>query len=72
MEFKEFCEQIQDEILSHLPEEYRDSTVRIQEVVKSGDQHKTGLLISQENEVVTPNIYLEGYFEQYQDGMSPE
>jgi len=70
MEFKEFCEQIQDEILSHLPEEYRDSTVRIQEVVKSGDQHKTGLLISQENEVVTPNIYLEGYFEQYQDGMS--
>lgn len=68
MDFEEFTQQVAKEVKRFLPEKYDDASVTLQEVTKNNDQQLTGLMIKTEDTNIAPNIYLEGYFEQYQDG----
>ena len=68
MDFEEFKNNVADQIRDFLPEKYADATVDLQEVTKNNDTVLTGILIRTEESNIAPNIYLEGYFEQYQDG----
>ena len=68
MDFEEFKNSVADQIKDFLPEKYADATVDLQEVTKNNDTVLTGILIKTEESNIAPNIYLEGYFEQYQDG----
>ncbi len=68
MDFEEFKNNVADQIRDFLPEKYADATVDLQEVTKNNDTVLTGILIKTEESNIAPNIYLEGYFEQYQDG----
>ena len=68
MDFEEFNQQVAKEVKRFLPEKYDDASVTLQYVTKNNDQQLTGLMIKTEDTNIAPNIYLEGYFEQYQDG----
>ena len=68
MDFEEFTQQVAKEVKRFLPEKYDDASVTLQDVTKNNDQQLTGLMIKTEDTNIAPNIYLEGYFEQYQDG----
>ena len=68
MDFEEFKNSVADQIKDYLPEKYADATVDLQEVTKNNDTVLTGILIKTEESNIAPNIYLEGFFEQYQDG----
>ena len=68
MDFEEFTQQVAKEVKRFLPEKYDDASVTLQDVTKNNDQQLTGLMIKTEDTNIAPNNYLEGYFEQYQDG----
>ena len=68
MTFDEFKASVADNIKDYLPEQYQNAEVTLQEVTKSNDITLTGLMIKNEDSNIAPNIYLEGFFEQYNDG----
>ncbi len=68
MDFEEFKQSVAENIKDYLPEKYADASVELKEVLKNNDTVLTGLLIRTEDQNIAPNIYLEGYFEQYEDG----
>ena len=72
MDFEEFTQQVAKEVKRFLPEKYDNAEITLQEVTKNNDQQLTGLMIKMEDTNIAPNIYLEGYFEQYQDGKDIE
>ena len=69
MDFDEFKEKVKDNIKSYLPMQYEKSNVSLQSVVKNNDVQLTGLVIRLEENNIAPFIYLDRYYEQYQNGM---
>ena len=72
MNFEEFKNQVADIIKDYLPAEYADASVRLQEVTKNNDQRLTGLAVFTEESGIAPNIYLDQYFAQYEEGRDME
>ena len=72
MDFEEFRNNVMENIKDYLPERYENASVSLQEVIKNNDMQLTGLMVKTEDSNIAPNIYLEGYFEQYQDGRDME
>ena len=68
MNFDEFKQNVADHIKDYLPEQYQNAEVTIQEVTKSNDITLSGLMIRTEENNIAPNIYLENFFAQYEDG----
>lgn len=68
MNFEEFKNEVKENILAHLPEKYEGADVSISEVVKNNDNHLFGLSIKREDSNISPNIYLESFFEDYENG----
>lgn len=68
MDFEEFKNSVAEQVKDFLPEKYEDASVTLQDVTKNNDTVLTGLLIKTEDSNIAPNIYLENFFEQYQDG----
>lgn len=71
MNYDEFKETIADEIKDFLPEKFEDSNVQINTVQKNNEQ-LDGLTITSPDSNVSPTIYLNSYYESYQDGESIE
>ena len=69
MDFEEFKQEVKDNILDYLPEEFVDANVRIETVTKNNDVKLEGLVVITEDENIAPNIYLDGYYEAYKDGV---
>jgi hypothetical protein len=67
MNYEEFKDMIADEIKDFLPEKFKDSDVRIHTVQKN-NEILDGLTVSSPDSNVAPTIYLNSYFESYQDG----
>lgn len=65
MNFEEFCCVVVESIRGYLPENYRDASVDIQKVMKGNDRILTGILIRNDDSQIVPNIYLEGFYEEY-------
>lgn len=68
MEFGEFVETMRE----RLQEEYPDCEVKVTPVVKNNDVCRTGILILPEGRAVSPNIYMEGPYEEYLGGSPME
>lgn len=66
--YEEFKDAIIDEILTFLPEEYSDCTVSIRQTIKNNGARLDGLLIRSDMFNVSPNIYLNGLYEEYVSG----
>ena len=68
MNFEEFKEYVKDHILEYLPESYSAAKVTIQSVVKNNDWKLDGLTVRNEHSNISPNIYLNQFFRDYEDG----
>jgi len=66
--FEKFIEQVKEQILSYLPKEYAGADITVQEVTKNNDQKMSALHIKRQEDRVVPNIYLDGFYQMYQDG----
>ena len=66
--YEQFKDTIIDEILTFLPEEYSDCTVSIEKTLKNNGMLMDGLLIKSDKFNVSPNIYLNGLYEEYESG----
>ena len=64
----EFAETVKENVLTHLPEDYQDRKVRIDEIVKEGDRKLTGLTLIKEGCSTAPVLYINGFYEMYEDG----
>ncbi len=68
MNFDEFKDYVADNIKSYLPSEYEDAEVTINVVRKSSDIELSGINIKRQDSNISPNIYLEHFFEKYEMG----
>lgn len=71
MVFDEFKYIIAESITRYLKECDVDE-VRLTDITKNNDTKKTGILVMEKNESITPAIYLEDYFAGYQEGQDLE
>lgn len=72
MTYKKFMEQVKEQILGYLPEEFANADVTIQEINKINDQKYYAVCIKRPKDRMAPNIYLEGYYQSMTDGRSME
>ena len=68
MNFEEFKENVVENIKDYLPERFENAEVTLQDVTKNNDRQLTGLLVRTEDSNITPTIYLEDFFRQYEEG----
>jgi len=69
MNYDEFKENVKDSITSHLSSQYSNADVSLNEVHKN-NVTLTGLIIKSEETNITPTIYLESFYKDYQNGDS--
>ncbi len=65
MEFKNFVEEVKETIKQYFREEV---TIEIKEILKNNGVLMTGLVILEKDRNCAPNIYLNDFYEQYQNG----
>jgi len=68
MDFEKFIEQVKDRLKFYLPEEYAGADITVQAVTKNNDQKLRALCIKRPEDRVVPNIYLEGFYQMFQNG----
>ena len=68
MKPNEFYTTIKEHILEFLPQEYNHAKVIVEEIVKPGDVKLHGLSIIKENDLFSPNIYLDECYDMYMKG----
>ena len=68
MEYRDFVEQVKNQIQDFLPVKFADATVEVNPVVKNNDCVLDGLLIKTEESNIAPTIYLNPYFKKIEDG----
>lgn len=66
--FEEFKNEIVGKIRKFLPESFASADVSIQMVRKNNDLQLTGLIIRSAESNISPTIYLEEFFEEYENG----
>ena len=71
MNYEDFKEYVKNNILEELPDVYREFEVTIRKTMKNNGLELDGLLIHGHDNIA-PVIYLNGYYEQYNDGASLE
>lgn len=69
MKYKEFCEEIRMAVQSIAGSDYKVSVMKVN---KLNGINLQSMVIQKNGETVTPNIYLEEYYERYQNGRSIE
>ena len=67
MNYEELRNEVKENIASHLPEKYEGADISINEVIKNNDNHLYGLSIKREDSNIAPTIYLESFFEEYEN-----
>ena len=72
MNYNEFLIQIQKEIAAQLPEQYSDADISIHQVVKNNNTERMGLVIHRPGESTSPQLYLDTFFEEHQQGKEVE
>lgn len=68
MKYEEFKNYVEEHIKNYLPETYQDAVVSVQTVKKNNSQELDGLNIQLAEENTSPIIYLNHYYEDYQNG----
>ncbi len=72
MTYKEFTEQVKEQISAYLPKKYAKADIAIQEIIKNNDQKFYALCIKQPEDRVVPSLYLENFYEMHQNGREME
>lgn len=69
MKFEEFTNEVVEKIKEWLPDNYCDAEIHVKSIKKNNDLTLTGLTIMCRECNVAPTIYLEQFYDSYQDGM---
>lgn len=69
MNFNEFKNYVEENIKDVLPPKYADCDVQINEISKNNEV-LSGLLITSPDSNMSPTVYLDSFYEQYQNGIS--
>ena len=72
MHYREFLNEVKENILGFMPEEYESAEVRVEGVMKNNNVMKQGLSIHKDGSVITPKLYLEEFYQSYENGISME
>ena len=72
LNYEEFKGAIASQIKDYLPSEYADSEATIHTVLKNNATKLDGLTIRTPQSIICPNIYLNHYYADYEDGRSIE
>lgn len=68
MDYGKFISEIQEQLTRYLPEQYQDSEVSVHKVKKNNDTEVMALVLRRPEKAISPQLYLEQAFEQYQNG----
>lgn len=68
MEYKKFCEEVMRQIREYLPEECNVKDISFYETIKNNGVKKTGLTFKSDKGESQPTIYLEEFYQEYQQG----
>ena len=68
LNFEEFKEYIQMNLNEVLSDEYKNAVVSVSEVSKNNGKVLHGITVKSEDSNIAPNIYLEGFFNKYEEG----
>ena len=68
MSFEEFTKVVVDEIKEWLPKSFEEAEVKVQVITKNNDTKLTGLNIKCAHSNIVPTIYLEQFFDSYENG----
>lgn len=71
MTFNEYVKKVEREIKYYLPGEFKDVNPEINKISKNNGKELTGLTLRGRNNIC-PNIYLDSFYDLYQDGMEIE
>jgi len=71
MTFNEYVETVKREVKVYLPKEYKDINPETNKVSKNNGKELTGLTLRGTSNIC-PNIYLDSFYDLYQDGMEIE
>ena len=66
--FKEFTNAVLESIKAYLPDRFAKADISLTTVTKNNDLQLTGLIIKMADKDICPTIYLEKFFEDYEDG----
>ena len=72
MTYEKFMEQVKEQILSYLPEEYANADVTIEEVSKNNNQKFHAICMKRPEDRIVPNVYLEDYYRTYENDRNME
>lgn len=72
MTLEEFAKIVMEKIKDFLPDRYIDSDVRLQDITKNNDTKLKAVTITVPNSNISPTIYLNSMYEQYQRGKPME
>jgi hypothetical protein len=68
MMFEEFVKEMAAKVKEFLPESFGDADVSVQVVTKNNDLKLTGITVKSIATNVAPTIYMENFFQRYEDG----
>lgn len=71
MEFRDFCEEVRDQIGEYLVNDFEN--IKMETIIKNNGVELVGLVITRQGNDIAPNIYLNEYYDLYeQDIMGME
>lgn len=65
--YEQFCNAVAEGIRNYLPERFSGADVSLQTVTKNNNLKLTGLMVRIKDNNICPNIYLEKFYEEYQN-----
>ena len=69
-DFEVFAENVKNQILEFLPEEYQSASAEMKQVFKNNNERRLGISIQKEGWEIAPILYLEEYYQMLQEGNS--
>ena len=72
MIYRDFLDNVKDNILKYMPSDYMGGTVKIAKVTKDNDMVLDGLCIYKADGNSSPTVYLEQYYDKLADGADIE
>lgn len=72
MDYEEFKQQVFNRIRDFLPEKYAKADISLERTIKTNDTVLDGIVIRVRENDITPNIYLNAYYDDYLNGRNME
>lgn len=72
MRKNEFFDYVRNNVKDYLPEKFADADIQLQEVTKRNGQTLTAIVIPIEGSNITPNIYLDSFYQEYLEGKNSD